>query len=712
MLIDKIINERNCLDTVQCSDTQKQAYELYEEGLKLWNKDIGHDLHSEQAAKNVEAMKKWYASARMGYIQAAATIIAGVDEGGFVKDAETNKEVPFYGKGMGLNIDGKSGWEIIREFGQIAIDSGLDDPESFGNSPLAREIIYTSLAESYGDDECLGVEPWATDYEKSFEYYCKAGDLNFKTWRYVAEMYRFGNLTPPEGTTKGEITLKYMLKAVDSGDATANFYLGLWYLNDGGKDSELPLPEGETKYTMAVKYLEAGRTIANHGTIRKTMEALFRLADIYENGEGEPEVKKDLSKALEVYDEMLSEKYFPDNADVLASRERVLAEIEAEKTGAFLLLLDNALVDCAHQPFIKDEELLAPLEAMEVLKVNTSFDQAADEISVKNDEYVITMKPGRVDPVVNNTVFCIPVAAEIKDNTVFVPVRFMAEALGYDYCLDKNNRCGRISGADGHHPGEGRNVAGENLTLEFGGRKWRILEEKNDRTLIILNDIEETRPYNDKMTQSVWETCSMRKYLNGSFLESFSDEEQKQIIKTRIANPYNDHFKTLAGRPTEDKIFLISQEELEYFFAEPEKAKCAWWTRTPGIDQRFQVMVTPEGAKNNYGWRATNQLGGVRPAMWIVKEEPDPHCHPQMQLSKGNDNTLVISYDRPMNPQAASFMIEKDGVRQDITAVKWSEDHHTIYVSVREPLTVGQWQVFMENVRNNRKNRGELSILQ
>ena len=120
------------LDTY--TDEQKQAVELYNKGVALWNSDIGNDLNSEQAKKNVEAMQYWYDSAEMGYIEAVRQIcnVFNRSQGGFVKDAETNENVAVYGRSMGLNIDGKSGWEIVRYFGELAIDFGLADLNSFG----------------------------------------------------------------------------------------------------------------------------------------------------------------------------------------------------------------------------------------------------------------------------------------------------------------------------------------------------------------------------------------------------------------------------------------------------------------------------------------------------------------------------------------------------------------------------------------------------
>ncbi|MGM9608088.1 MAG: stalk domain-containing protein [Oscillospiraceae bacterium] len=700
-------------EKAELTPDQKAAVELYEQGLALWNPDINNDLASEQAAKNVTAMKLWYESAEKGYIQAIAQICRNIDRGGFVKDAETSQWVPYYGRSMGLNIDGESGWAIIRRFGQMAIDFGLDDLNSFGNSEKAQETIYTLLAEAYGDDECIGVEPWAADYQKCYDYYLKVADLNFKTYRYVAELFWFGKLDPPEGYTAGEISLECMLKAVESHDATANFYLGLWYLNDDGTGPQLTVPEGETKYTMAVKYLETGREIATHGTIRKTQESLERLTEIYENGEGAPAVPRDLNKALEIFHEMLQEKYYPANQDYINAAARIEAKLTAEKSGGIVVLCDNAALRFDEAPILEEGHVLVPYGPVcEAIGLDAQWDPAAQTVTASSATRRIVLTVGSSKAAVNHDVLRVDAAPRLVNGTVFIPLLFLAEVTGLNVSWDPAARLVSIRTPDGYHPGQaGTVVAPQGKSITFGGYEWIVLEKKSDRMLVVMKDVLEARCYNSKQTQVTWETCEMREYLNGAFYGRFSLEDQKRILKTRIANPYNGYFKTLAGAATEDHIFLLSQEEVDVYFGTSSRASSTWWTRTPGIDQRYQVMMNGDGSKNNHGWRVSNGLGGVRPAMWLFDPIPDPHCKPYMKVIAYGADKLQISFDRPMHAANGAFTVDRDGVDLDLRSIQWSEDQCVITITLFDALTEGTYHVHMRNTaRPNMKNEGTVTV--
>lgn len=482
---------------------EKKAFELFAEGCRLYDKDIDNDLNSPQAEKNRQAMALWQKSADLGFIKAMEVIARATEEGGFVKEPENNYGVNFWGQNMGLNPEGESGWLLMRRYCEMAIDAGADDLSTFGNDPRTRENIYTLLARTYGDDEVAGTAPEILDYDKCYHYYSLAAQKSFKANRYIAELYLYGRIAPPEGRTSAEMALEHMKMAVETRDATASFYLGLWYLNDGSEGIELPPEEGETKYQSAVRYLENGMNIADHGTMRKCMEGLLRLAQVYATGEGALEVPKDTGKAIAVYDKMLSEHFYPGNKDFTEARDRL---------------------------------------------VNEETTQADDSLVI--------------------------------------------------------------------HPGQGKIIAGKEKIL-FADREWLILEETEDAFLIMAAHNIGKRSYHSSFTQVTWETSDMRKWLNTDYLEKFPTEDKIRIMEIQLANPYNTKALTYAGVNTVDKIFLLSLEEVMAYSGEELLSDETWWLRTPGGDQRYQIMVKADGSLNNYGWRITNPYGAVRPAMWI-----------------------------------------------------------------------------------------------
>lgn len=196
--------------------------------------------------------------------------------------------------------------------------------------------------------------------------------------------------------------------------------------------------------------------------------------------------------------------------------------------------------------------------------------------------------------------------------------------------------------------------------IEFSKYKWRVLDIKNSAALIITEDIVELRAYHDKPGDITWADCELRNYLNGEFLENFTEEDRSKIIPATVVNSDNPWFGTNGGDDTEDKIFLLGIEEAvckyfgdssknlripngkyKYWFTRKDvnndKRISAylghiwwWWLRSPGRKPVKAVYVHGDG---NIGIQGNNALkcnlsgvyhpvnkdvrGGVRPALWM-----------------------------------------------------------------------------------------------
>jgi|GEM_PF-1502761 len=213
--------------------------------------------------------------------------------------------------------------------------------------------------------------------------------------------------------------------------------------------------------------------------------------------------------------------------------------------------------------------------------------------------------------------------------------------------------------------GKARNI------ITFGGRKWLVLNEHRRRKLLLSKDVTEMRIYNEDhhyMSSVTWETCTLRKYLNGEFLDGFTREQQQRIVATKITNPNNLWYGTPGGRKTVDKVFLLSAEEVDRYFgdtgdylnkrrkygamlddangrifgshrfgsgesifsnpydadraAEGEdtwrksRGKVYWWLRSPGGENWMVAMVCAPGCVCLEGDSANYEYG-VRPALWL-----------------------------------------------------------------------------------------------
>ncbi len=192
--------------------------------------------------------------------------------------------------------------------------------------------------------------------------------------------------------------------------------------------------------------------------------------------------------------------------------------------------------------------------------------------------------------------------------------------------------------------------------VSFGGYDWRALATVNGATLLITDKIIEQRPYHNKYVDITWAECSLREYLNNEFYNRFSEEERARIVPVLNKNPDNPWFNTAGGVDTEDKIFILSLDELacKYFgdsgelLYNPRKNQRYWyqrkdenngkrgaallkqgwgswyWIRTPGRYSVKAVYVFPDG---NIGIHGNNIFkgniadgycaGGVRPVLWL-----------------------------------------------------------------------------------------------
>ena len=172
--------------------------------------------------------------------------------------------------------------------------------------------------------------------------------------------------------------------------------------------------------------------------------------------------------------------------------------------------------------------------------------------------------------------------------------------------------------------------------------EWRVLETSDNKILVISEYALDCQQYNREDKSVTWEKCTLRKWLNESFVnESFSAEEQKMIAKTMITADANPKYSTDPGKDTTDKVFLLSIMEADKYFGYDNKmcvptkyaikngaytsssykkddaATCWWWLRSPGYDSINAAGVGNDGDIDNYGNNVNDTDDCVRPALWI-----------------------------------------------------------------------------------------------
>lgn len=168
--------------------------------------------------------------------------------------------------------------------------------------------------------------------------------------------------------------------------------------------------------------------------------------------------------------------------------------------------------------------------------------------------------------------------------------------------------------------------------------EWQVLDVKDGKALVVSLYALESKAYHSPWKDVTWETCTLRKWLNDSFLNTaFGAQHQNLIPTVTVPADANPNYKTNPGNDTNDKVFLLSLREAETYFPDSYERRCEksekvhratddetchndswWWLRTPSSRQNEAVIVRQYNATSDFSnLPVCNTYGAVRPAMWI-----------------------------------------------------------------------------------------------
>jgi len=163
--------------------------------------------------------------------------------------------------------------------------------------------------------------------------------------------------------------------------------------------------------------------------------------------------------------------------------------------------------------------------------------------------------------------------------------------------------------------------------------EWLVLEKKNNKILVLSKYGLDWQPYEDNFFKKgvLWSNCSLRKWLNGTFISTaFSSSEQ-----SRIARNGQDHVFLLSSSEVDDYLpseSLRQCQPTDYAvvhgaeIVDPSLDVCRWWLRVD-ITRDF-VMAAEYADYTLVAWEWPVFINGVglcpslavRPAMWISTE--------------------------------------------------------------------------------------------
>ena len=173
--------------------------------------------------------------------------------------------------------------------------------------------------------------------------------------------------------------------------------------------------------------------------------------------------------------------------------------------------------------------------------------------------------------------------------------------------------------------------------------EWIVLGKKEDSVLVISKYALHCLPFNKAFKDITWENSTIRSWLNGDFLYSaFTETERKSILSVTLSTNDNPVYGIDSGNDTQDRVFLLSHDEVEEYMKstefricrptkytveqgyilKPENQgdwkECWWWLRTAG-EQTTSATFVDEYGTIRYGGNWVSDAGGLgeRPAMWL-----------------------------------------------------------------------------------------------
>ena len=160
---------------------------------------------------------------------------------------------------------------------------------------------------------------------------------------------------------------------------------------------------------------------------------------------------------------------------------------------------------------------------------------------------------------------------------------------------------------------------------------WIVLDVRGDRALLISKYCLDAAQFHSTQTAVTWETCDLRKWLNGSFLDTaFTGEEASMILSTSLSTPKSAYGEKSGGKDTVDKLFCLSSDEASHYFSSDNDRRAAltpyasnrtsyswWWLRSPGGETDAAKAIVNADGRVTTGGNWVDNNDSVRPAMWI-----------------------------------------------------------------------------------------------
>lgn len=155
--------------------------------------------------------------------------------------------------------------------------------------------------------------------------------------------------------------------------------------------------------------------------------------------------------------------------------------------------------------------------------------------------------------------------------------------------------------------------------------EWLVLARDDEGILVVSRYVLDFMQYTSSEEAVSWEECSLRKWLNETFINSaFSADEQCRIRdvigKVFLLSTTNAHkcFDSDAARRCAPTAYAIARGAMtSSTYLADGKDTCGWWLRNVYSSNFNAATVTIEGAVSTLDVDLWLAYYGVRPAIWI-----------------------------------------------------------------------------------------------
>ena len=206
--------------------------------------------------------------------------------------------------------------------------------------------------------------------------------------------------------------------------------------------------------------------------------------------------------------------------------------------------------------------------------------------------------------------------------------------------------------------------------------KWRVLSVNENDAFLLSDKNLDFKPYNEEDTNVTWATCTLRTWLNDTFLNTaFTSAEQAVIKDTTVVNEDSPYWNTEGGENTTDKVYLLSIAEASNTsygfngkFKTDSETRVAtntayvagkdgtnavgeadwWWLRSRGLISYFASLVNYNGYGDYDGDYVYYDYDAVRPALHLNLSSSTLWSYAGKVTASGGDSSQATPTPKPV----------------------------------------------------------------